>query len=144
VRLLNVGSNPVEPKPRVLHELKLPLPGPVPVSGERGFNAIEVQFVNAPVEPATVPRGFEVAEQRDVGEVVLSGQVVDLGGNSNTVRWVTRGFTDGRYRVTLFGDGRRAILSRTKRPLDGEARQLPSGDGEEGGNFTFEFVTRFL
>jgi hypothetical protein len=43
----------------------------------------------------------------------------------------------GRYRVTLVGDGRPAILSQEGIRLDGEPLRLPSGDDSEGGNFVF-------
>jgi hypothetical protein len=54
-------------------------------------------------------------------------------------------FRTGRYIVTLFGDadssvGRPAIASTSGVALDGEPLALPSGDGKEGGTFTFEFV----
>ena len=54
-------------------------------------------------------------------------------------------FDPGEYHVTLFGEkdpsGKRpAITSEGGQRLDGEPVALPSGDGNEGGDFTFRFI----
>jgi hypothetical protein len=107
------------------------------------------------VEPDSVTF-FEASPEEACSLLVVR---VRDGGNTEpvagSVRWEsdTRAFWRlegagslriGRYRVTAFGDpdpdaGRPAISAADDvQRLDGEPTALPTGDGTEGGNFTFE------
>lgn len=109
---------------------------PIVVSANENPNAIEVRFVNGPVDIATVIDRSTFLVRSSGGLAV--GQITQTA--SNTVRWRARDpqtLPTGTYRVTLVGDGTPAILAQHGRRLDGEPNQLPSGNDVEGGNFDF-------
>jgi len=103
-------------------------------------NTIEVQFANAALDFGSVvdQRSFIVEGPNGP----LSGQIVTMP--NNTVRWhfSERSLPSGEYRVTLLGDDPSPIVSQQGRRLDGEFRQLPSGNDSEGGNFVFGLLVQ--
>jgi hypothetical protein len=115
---------------------------PVMVPEDQQPNAIEVQFMDAPVDYDTITS--------DRTFVVLDRAGRPLRGNiarrpDNTARWVSDDLVALRtsdYRVILVGDGDPAIMDANRRRLDGEPSQLPSGDDSEGGNFEFALQVR--
>jgi hypothetical protein len=115
----------------------------VSVRHAREPNGIEVEFVNAVVDPKSVVAGVTFV-------VLLGGQPVN-----GRLDWVTGSrvrfvpddgaFPVGDYEVHLLGD-RPAIMSLATRrtpahSLDGEVRRpvWPTGDGTPGGTYTFHF-----
>lgn len=99
-------------------------------------NAIEVKFADdAPVNLAAVTtKNFVV---RAATGAVVPGSVSPVQG-SNAVLWrADQPLPANNYQVTLFGDGDGPITSLKGKRLDGEPVKLPSGEGQEGGNFQF-------
>ena len=115
---------------------------PVMVPADAQPNAVEVQFMDAPVDYDTI-----TAEQtfvvRDRAGRVLPGNIARRP--DNTARWVSADLValrESDYRVVLVGDGDPAIMNANRGRLDGEPTQLPSGDDSEGGNFEFRLLVR--
>ncbi len=104
--------------------------------------AIDVDFS---VPPANVsPQNFVVESQGLTagGFARVPGSVTMM--SRTRARFVPNQnlFAVGTYRVTLFGEGVNAISTNEGRILDGDPRQLPSGDGNDGGDFVFTMVVR--
>ena len=122
------------------------------------ISAIRVVF-NRPFDPETVTVATSPADaktasflvRRSEANSIVRGSIVSDGPLA--VRFVTEEpnqFRVGEHSVTLFGDpdpaaGRPAIAEKAagQARLDGEpgpaATPLPSGEGNEGGNFKFKF-----
>lgn len=104
-------------------------------------NAIEVKFTDdAPVNPATVTNKTFVVLTAAT-QKLLPGSITPVAG-SNAVMWkADQPLPAGDYRVTFVGDRSDDVptpISSTKgRLLDGDPTQLPSGDGQDCGNFLF-------
>ncbi|HLF28951.1 MAG TPA: DUF6519 domain-containing protein [Anaerolineae bacterium] len=133
VRVLDTGGKPTRtdaPETARLTDLKQPIPI------QQG-DVIEVQFVNAPVNSASVVDGSSFVVRNQAG-AIQKGQIVAMK-TGNAIRWVMPSLNQGKYRVTLTGEGANAITSQQGRRLDGDPVGLPSGNEVEGGNFTFEF-----
>jgi hypothetical protein len=122
---------------------------PFEVDGDAGPNAIDVIFVNQPVDPATVvaDRTFVVLRVGDGRPRLVPGQVEQLGGNR--ARWVNsqefQTLQRGDYMIRLVAEGEEVIrqLPRPFLRLDGEfLRGLPSGNGAEGGDFECKLTVR--
>jgi len=97
-----------------------------------------VTFTNdAPVNlPAVTTKNFIVKNAATAA--VVPGSMTPVQNPPNTVLWTAGQLLQpGDYQVTLVGDGSDAIASLKGKKLDGEPKQLPSGDGQEGGNFQF-------
>ena len=76
------------------------------------------------------------------GPARLLRGMVERIGPQNAIRWRLReGGTmrSGLYRVILAGTGQEVIKSVQGVVLDGDPRQLPSGDNTPGGDFIFHF-----
>jgi hypothetical protein len=135
VRVLRVGGDPNAPG-TVVGELNEPLEDARAKETEEP-NALDVVFANAAVEFGSVQDGQTFIVEAPGGP--LPGQVI--ARPANTVRWVLReprSFREGEYKVVLVADGNPAIQSQDGHRLDGEPReQMPSGDGNEGGDFVF-------
>jgi hypothetical protein len=99
--------------------------------------AIEVDFVNAPLDFASVVAGTSFRVARATGTVAI--QTVSFVA-PNTVRWRTPSLALGTWTVRLAGEGSAFIRSAQGRRLDGELTQFPSGDGNEGGDTVFTIV----
>jgi hypothetical protein len=101
-------------------------------------NGIEVKFTADPSVnlAAVTTKNFVVRASATTGPVV-PGSVTPVAG-SNAVLWTAnQPLPANDYFVMLVGDGAGAIASVKGKRLDGEPKQLPSGDGQEGGNFQF-------
>jgi hypothetical protein len=133
VRVLDTGGSPTQPDaPETAKLTSLAQPIPI-LKGD----VIEVQFVNAPVNLASVADGGNFVVRNQAG-TIQKGQIVAVKG-SNAVRWVMPKLAQGKYRVTLSGEGKAAITSQQGHRLDGDPSGLPSGNNVEGGDFVFEF-----
>jgi hypothetical protein len=101
-------------------------------------NAIEVKFTDdAPVNLAAVTTKNFVVRLRATTGPVVPGRVTPVPG-SNAVLWkADQLLQPADHFVTLVGDGADAITSVRGKRLDGDPKQLPSGEGQEGGNFQF-------
>lgn len=101
-------------------------------------NAIQVKFTgDAPVDLAAVTTKNFVVRLRATTGPVVPGSVAPVQG-SNAVLWrADQPLLTTDYHVTLVGDGADAITSVKGKRLDGDPKQLPSGEGQEGGNFKF-------
>lgn len=99
-------------------------------------NAVEVKFADdAPLNFATVTNKTFAVHAASARRPI-PGDIKPLPG-SNAVMWKTdRGLPAGDYEVTLVGEGA-GIASAEGKLLDGDPLQLPSGDGQEGGSFSF-------
>lgn len=97
-------------------------------------NAIEVKFTDdVPVNFSTVTPNTFLVEAVAGHRTVLGSFTQVL--NTNAVLWkADQLLQPDDYQVVLRGAD---ITSDKGKRLDGEPRQLPSGDGQEGGNFTF-------
>ena len=135
--LLKVNSVQIlmVPQGAVLETLQN-LTQPLVVSGEP--NAIQVEF-NRPIDINTVVDGQTFVVRGPDSDSLFAGEIVNIA--DSTVRWVGHNrFTSGEYSITLVGNGgigSPAITSTEGQRLDGEPKQLPSGDNKEGGNFRF-------
>lgn len=87
-------------------------------------------------------------ERNESGEILtaIPGTINWSSAQRVEYRFSDRGISGGTYRVTLFGNeepghSHPAIRSRDepRTRLDGDPTQLPSGNGQEGGDFVFEF-----
>jgi hypothetical protein len=107
-------------------------------------NAIQVRFDGPTVNLASVVVGktFLVEQASATGGISqISGQISATGqlDQTNMIRFQTIDQLGvGRYRVTLKGTSP-AIMSTIGLPLDGEPKQLPSGNLVAGGDFVFQF-----
>jgi hypothetical protein len=120
-------------------------------------NIVEIHFTGGKVDFASVENGgLEVRRARanDAGEPAsaltpVPGHVVEM--SSTVVRWAPhQTLVSGYYRVTLRGEDPTAVRSTEGARLDGELRdagepenasaRLPSGDGTEGGTFSWVFI----
>ena len=123
--------------------------------GENGIRRIRISFnkdvdVESIIASGKEPATFSVLitetplkeppQLEDVFKVTtsfLSPNVVDF--------LVEEVYPPGEYHMTLFGDldsaGKHvSIVDQDGNRLDGDPKGLPSGDGNEGGNFTFRFA----
>jgi hypothetical protein len=144
VRILAAGDAPANPQARVVAQLQDPHQPLIVKQGE-GPNTIEVQFANALVDLHSVVAGQSFVMEGAGG--IQAGTIVPLP--NNTVRFTVgpqlQVFPIGQFKITLVGSvtllpvpgGQRAIVSQAGLRLDGEATQLPSGNGQEGGSFVF-------
>lgn len=103
-------------------------------------------IVNSGDHPRVIDITFSAAV--DTMSVTSSTFVIQLSGvpvagsysfpSSNVARFTaTSPLSSGTYSVTLVGSGF-PHLTFSGVALDGEPKQLPSGDGTPGGNFTFQ------
>ena len=131
-------------------------PGEVPIfEVSPGVAQIRVTF-DRPVDVATITAGGAGSDPETFSFLVVAeedrrfvpGAVVAESDRSVhfTLEASSAGkaFRPGGYQVTLFAEvdrarRRPAITGANGVRLDGEPAQLPSGDGTEGGNFTFRF-----
>ena len=140
-------------------QLKSPsVPYNIPYSGDQaGVNRISVKFTSD-VDPKTVIAGDENTDPETINFLVTATPLKEPpqlknfipGGikvlSDNQVEFVAaKELVPGAYHVTLFGNkdplGKRIpIMNRGGKRLDGEPISIPSGDGNEGGDFTFRFV----
>jgi hypothetical protein len=106
------------------------------VSQLKSPNAVEVTFTkDAPVNFTTVTNKTFLVKAVSTGKLTPGG-LTPLP-DSNAVMWRTDPpLPAGDYQVTLVGDAPGITSTKGKR-LDGEPTKLPSGDGQEGGNFSF-------
>jgi len=106
------------------------------IFGERLIDpVIEVDFANAPLNPASVRAGLSFRVVEANGGIAPGERIVDA--TATRVRWAANELSPGTWNVTLAGEGVRFLQSIHGRRLDGELTQLPSGDGVEGGDFEF-------
>lgn len=140
VELVRVHRRELTPGNQVLAEMNpgtgLPPQMTLAVPSSQTPNAIEVKFTDdAPVNLAAVTtKSFVV---RSVTGAVVPGTVAPMQG-TNAVLWkATQLLQPGDYQVMLVADGADAIKSVKGKRLDGDPKQLPSGEGQEGGNFQF-------
>lgn len=103
-------------------------------------NGIQVKFTDdAPVNLAAITAKSFIVQILSTGGIA-SGSVSVVQG-SNAVVWrasQNQVLPAGEYRITLVGDAvPEAITSVKGKRLDGEPTSLPSGNGQEGGNFRF-------
>ncbi|HVZ38855.1 MAG TPA: hypothetical protein VHI13_06235 [Candidatus Kapabacteria bacterium] len=129
VRMLNVAASPSSPilVSEMIH------PGSVQVvRASAAADTIEVEFGMAPDSGAVDSDSFIVTQ----GTAALLGTVTQP--SARIARFTASApFTEGKsYQVTLKGDGAHAITSGSV-VLDGDPLRLPSGDGTDGGDFTF-------
>ena len=113
--------------------------------------------LNAAVNVDSVQSAGEIPFELRMDDAVvpLAGIAVTGGGTEIVIRFIRpitdfalnvgpgRGLQAGDYTATLYGEDRaggRAVLDTQGRPLDGEMGRLPTGNGEAGGDFEFEFV----
>jgi Family of unknown function (DUF6519) len=142
VRILSVGGAPNNPTPVVLITMTNPQQT-ISLSPTAGANAIEVQFT-APPDMTSVVSGGSFVVANATNNVTQPGQILFMP-NASTARWVFQSASaapllpSGSYRVTLRGNGTSVITSQGAR-LDGEPKQLPSGDNVAGGDFMFTFT----
>ncbi len=99
--------------------------------------AIEVDFVNAVLDPASVAAGTSFRVTRTTGSAPIQSISVL---SPTTVRWRTPSLALGTWTVRLAGEGAAFIRSAQGRRLDGELTQFPSGSGTEGGDTVFTIV----
>jgi hypothetical protein len=147
LRVANVrvlGTNPTTGQTSVLFDMqgKYPTDPPLLIVDTSELEAgIEVRFAGAAVNAATVldQQTFkvEVESTNSMSLMLVPGQVTGLLPN-NTVRWDGI-LQPGTYTVTLKGNDSSPIISTNGQPLDGEPKQLPSGDDQPGGDFFFKF-----
>jgi hypothetical protein len=144
VAIMSVPAGTIDP----IQTLALMRPGmdpaqPLVVKVADRPNVIQVRFDGALVEIASVIPGKTFLVERfdqTGGSLEIPGQISPVGqpGQTNTIRFQsTDQLGAGRYRVTLKGDSP-AIMSTIGLPLDGDPRQLPSGNMVAGGDFVFE------
>ena len=140
---LNTRHRPTNPQAVVVGNGDMPNPpGPLSVKVDEAPDAIEVEFTNAPVDQASVIANQTFFVVNALGAQV-PGQVVHMPGN--IARWArleAATVTEGDYRVVLVGNGTTTIVGPGGLPLDGEPRQLPSGNDQGGGNFVFVLQVR--
>ncbi|MET0646941.1 MAG: DUF6519 domain-containing protein [Pyrinomonadaceae bacterium] len=112
-------------------------------------NVIEIEFTGGPVNQESVRDGATFLVRRLVtgGVPAVQSQTGTLSWTSaSVVRWTAaRPLAAGNYSVALLG-GRDPVVNVATadnvkaadgRTLDGEPRQLPSGDNSAGGTFAF-------
>jgi hypothetical protein len=141
VRLLRVGAAaPVDDELFNWQDTRPDLSELIDIDAPFNPNSIMIEF-NYPVDPDSVKDGqtFVVTEldsnQNRPGKITPSGNIVRWLGESNF-----EFEQDREYMVTLKGDPGGAITSPQAGRLDGDVKsQLPSGNGEEGGDFIFKF-----
>ncbi|HEX7318178.1 MAG TPA: DUF6519 domain-containing protein [Pyrinomonadaceae bacterium] len=100
-------------------------------------NAIQVKFTDDTLVNllAVTTKNF-VVRAGATGAVVPGS--VTTGQLPNSALWKANQILQpGDYQVTFVGDGADAITSLKGKRLDGDPKQLPSGEGHEGGNFQF-------
>ena len=153
VRILRV-RNAEDANARVLFDMQQ-MPPRRTVTVQEQPNAIEVEFVGAQLNIDSVISGatFIVQSRSTVGgrrRPPERGHIVSR--ERNIVRWVTGALgqpppllTEPFYDITLAGIPRagepRTITALDNTQLDGEPTQLPSGNNEPGGDFTFALQT---
>lgn len=113
--------------------------------------AVEVTFSNATVNAATVTAQSSFRVSHDAANLPqpTTPTVVSLPGN--TVRWCSKalpftideGVVITEYTVRLAAEGGAPIRSDRGRRLDGNFLGLPSGDGVEGGDFSFQLKLKY-
>jgi hypothetical protein len=138
VRFIHQSTGPADPEVEVAVMRDPRQPVPVPARGRA--NAIEVGFTpDARVEPRSLQDQVTVVVVGPAGRV--PGRIAPVAG-ANAFRWTAAEQQEfrGEFKVGLIGDGTSAIVSTDGKRLDGEPRALPSGDGNEGGNFEFAFT----
>ena len=120
---------------------RVDLSRPVPIRVEDEANTIEFDFVGAPVDFGSTTLDTILVTSL-TGRQPANPNVVRMPGNA--VRWTCDVIPQGIVRVVLVGRGTPMITSRGRVPLalDGEPSQLPSGDDQPGGDFTFELEVR--
>jgi hypothetical protein len=101
-------------------------------------NQLEIRF-NRPVNLSSMADGINFLVARETGGLIAG---TFKAVSPDTVRWtVSQGrLTQGSYVVIIRGDGDDGIRSDQGVRLDGDASQLPSGNGREGGNFSFKIL----
>lgn len=109
------------------------------LSSGSSFNAIDVEFTAPPVNVSTDNFVVTLAGKPFTGRVTMTSPAVARFLSVPPGTDTFPDFPPGIYVVTLRGDGNQAIHSASARVLDGNPTQLPSGDGKDGGDFTFQF-----
>ena len=113
-------------------------------------DAVDLASVTAGDPTTTDPASYSFLVQGgDFAKNMPPGSIQSAGPNTAIFR-VTGGrnaFLPATYKVTLFGEAlptskRPAISSTSHAALDGEPKQLPSGDGNPGGDFTFTLLVK--
>jgi uncharacterized protein DUF6519 len=101
-------------------------------------NAIEVEFADdALVNLAGITTKNFVVQARPNGTLIPGSIISDPTPNAALWRAGTV-LAPGDYDVILISDGTsNSIASDKGKRLDGDPKQLPSGDGQEGGSFQF-------
>jgi hypothetical protein len=114
----------------------LPLDHTLTVSVSNQPNVIEVKFTDdAPVNFSSITNKTFVVLAVST-EKQIAGKITPVAG-SNALMWKTDlPLPAGDYQITFFGEVGGITSAKGKR-LDGEPKQLPSGEGKEGGNFSF-------
>src|SRR5579884_4194029 len=145
---------PTDPNGREQMLLDVKNPPSTPAGQLPGFNSVptplifEAQFNEAVKSDTVIARQTFLVTQGAAGGPTtnLPGAITPAppGADPQKVFRLTlkEPSPQGTYRVTLVGDGSPAITTPAGNRLDGDPgkpQPLPSGDGKEGGNFTFEF-----
>ncbi len=131
VRVASTKPNPDQPK--TLAEMSNPN-SPLLVDVTMAPDIIEVDFNGQPDAGTVTSSTFTVTRNG----VAVSGQVTMPTTTRARFTFFEPVQPGGLYTVTLRGDA--PAITFQGRRLDGEAKGLPSGDGNEGGNF--EFIVR--
>jgi len=144
----------IDPNGREQMLLDVKNPPSTPAGQLPGFNSVptplifEAQFNEAVKSDTVIARQTFLVTQGAAGGPTtnLPGAITPAppGADPQKVFRLTlkEPSPQGTYRVTLVGDGSPAITTPAGNRLDGDPgkpQPLPSGDGKEGGNFTFEF-----
>lgn len=159
LRVLGAGAPANTRTPAAVHydSNATPFTGVVRPDGGVRVNAVEFEF-SAPVRLDTVVDGLTLVVRRSVPDQpstfeTQTGDVLPI--SPTAIRWVLRSppggappsLRRGVHTVALHGDPDPLIAGNTARvtsdagrPLDGEPSQIPSGDGADGGTFTFRLV----
>jgi hypothetical protein len=158
LRVLSTGAQAGTRTPAAVHydSNATPFTGVVKPDGGARVNAVEFEF-SAPVKLDTVRDGLTLVVRRSVPNLpstfeTPAGDVLPI--SPTAIRWVLRtppgaplSLQKGVHTVTLHGDPNPLIAGNTERvtsdagrPLDGEPSNIPSGDGRDGGAFSFALV----